>query len=274
MLSKHIQHNSAMPKESITARLKKSVRVREKRISLRRLIPNAVTVLALCAGLTSIRLGLDMQFENAVGMIVLAAFLDVTDGWLARLLKVESRIGAHLDSLVDFLNFGIAPVLLIYIWNIDGMGRLGWLAILTYTVCAALRLARFNVESVNPDRPIWMNNFFTGIPSPAAGLLVLLPLVLTFVGVPQAIESPILVGLYTITIGLMMVSNMPTFSLKKLTFSLSRKKAIPILLIIGLLAGTFLTFPWIGLLAVNILYLVTIPLIIYQFNRLQNKSSL
>lgn len=268
-----------MKKPPIIDRLKKGTaarvtkEVREKRISLRRLLPNVITVLALCAGLTSIRLGLDGQFEYAVGMVFLAAFLDALDGRIARLLKVESKIGAQLDSLVDFLNFGIAPVLLIYIWGIEGMGRLGWLAMLTFSVCAALRLARFNVDNSDPDRPVWMDNFFIGMPSPVAGILVLMPLILTFIGVEGVMENLALVCVYTIIIGMLMVSTIPTFSGKKIGFSLSRRQAMPVLLSFGLLAGTLLTFPWIALLISGGLYLLLMPVGAFVFSRLQKSNS-
>ena len=244
----------------------------EKHISLRKLIPNVLTILALGLGLTSIRLGLDARFEGAVMAIVAAAFLDALDGRVARFLRAESKIGAQLDSLVDFLNFGIAPVLLLYIWAMEDMGRLGWLAMLAYTVCAALRLARFNVHSRDPDRPVWADNFFIGMPSPAAGNLALAPLMLSFTGIIEVKNYLFIVGLYIIVLAGMMISTIPTFSPKRLVLSVTRKQAMPLLLGIGVIAGGFFTFPWFGLLLLGSIYFLTMPLVIFYYYKLKRQS--
>ena len=210
----------------------------------------------------------------AVVIVVFAALLDGVDGRLARLLKVESKIGAQLDSLVDFLNFGIAPVVLVYIWAMETMGRLGWLAMLCFTVCAALRLARFNVETSNPDRPVWRDNYFTGMPSPAAGLLVFVPPILEFAGLADVKSHYLLICFYTIALAGFMVSNIPTFSGKRLALSFTRKQAMPILLFVGVLGGTLLTFPWIGLLMIGATYLASIPFTILLYYRQLARTSL
>ena len=149
-----------------------------RRFPLRRIVPNAVTLLALCLGLTSFRLGLNNAFDLGVLCIVGAGFLDAFDGRLARMLKAESPLGAQLDSLSDFVNFGIAPVLLVYLWALQSTGRVGWAVILIFSVCCALRLARFNVDMEEADRPAWKSQFFMGVPSPSAGGLVMLPMYL------------------------------------------------------------------------------------------------
>ncbi len=263
-----------MERRSLKERLETNEQTGERKISIRRLLPNVITILALCCGLTSIRLGLQGQFEMAVVIVVFAALLDGVDGRLARLLKVESKIGAQLDSLVDFLNFGIAPVVLVYIWAMETMGRLGWLAMLCFTVCAALRLARFNVETSNPDRPVWRDNYFTGMPSPAAGLLVFVPPILEFAGLADVKSHYLLICFYTIALAGFMVSNIPTFSGKRLALSFTRKQAMPILLFVGVLGGTLLTFPWIGLLMIGATYLASIPFTILLYYRQLARTSL
>ncbi len=261
-----------MERAPLTERLKRSGDY-EKKISLRRLIPNAITILALCCGLTSIRHGLDGRFEAAVTVLFIAALLDAMDGRIARLLKVESKIGAQLDSLVDFLNFGIAPVLIVYMWSIADMGRLGWLALLLFSVCAALRLARFNVEMIDPDRPVWRDVFFNGMPSPAAGLLILVPLMLEFAQIADVKSQYALICFYSIFLSAFMVSNIPTISTKKLSLSLRRKQTSLVLLGFGLLGGILLTFPWIGLLMLGALYILSIPLTIWYYVKLKSRSS-
>ncbi len=161
-----------------TRRQKVTESLKTRRFPIRRIIPNIVTLLALCLGLTAVRQGLEGRFELAVMCIVIAGFLDAFDGRLARLLKAESPLGAQLDSLTDFVNFGIAPVLLVYLWALQSTGRLGWAIILVYSVCCALRLARFNVDMEEADRPAWKIRYFIGVPSPSAGGLVMLPIYL------------------------------------------------------------------------------------------------
>ncbi|MGC6511718.1 MAG: CDP-diacylglycerol--serine O-phosphatidyltransferase [Parvibaculales bacterium] len=263
-----------MQRQPITERLKGGRDQGEKKISLIRLIPNAVTVLALCCGLTSIRHGLDGRFEASVILLFIASLLDAMDGRIARLMKVESKIGAQLDSLVDFLNFGVAPVLLVYMWGMADMGRLGWLAMLAFTVCAALRLARFNVQAEDPDRPVWRDQFFTGMPSPAAGMLVLVPLILEFAGAPDMKTHYVLICIYTICLAAFMVSNIPTPSTKGLSFSFKRRQALFILLAFGLVAGTLLTFPWVGLLLIGAIYTVSMPFIAWRFHQLKSKNAI
>ena len=151
---------------------------RLRQIPLRTLVPNVITLLALCAGLTAIRLALEGRLELALGAIVFAAMLDAVDGRVARMIKGTSRFGAELDSLADFFNFGVAPGLILYFWGLKELGNIGWIAAMVFAICAALRLARFNVQIEDPNRPPWAGNFFTGVPGPAGAHTVLLPIYL------------------------------------------------------------------------------------------------
>src|SRR6202045_1980505 len=159
-------------------------RRRFRRIPVRTLAPNVVTLLAMCAGLTAIRLAFEDRYVLALAAIVFAAILDGIDGRLARFLKGTSRFGAELDSLSDFVNFGVAPALILYFWGLHELRSVGWIAALTFAICAALRLARFNVMIEDPNRPAWAGNFFVGMPAPAGAITVLLPIYASFLEVP------------------------------------------------------------------------------------------
>src|SRR5215212_11580866 len=160
-------------------------RQRFRAIPVRTLLPNMITLLALCAGLTAIRLAFEAKLEWALAAIVFAAALDGIDGRVARMIKGTSRFGAELDSLADFVNFGVAPGLILYFWGLHELGNLGWIAAMVFAICAALRLARFNVQIEDPNRPAWAGNYFTGVPAPAGAILVLLPIYLYFLQVPM-----------------------------------------------------------------------------------------
>jgi CDP-diacylglycerol--serine O-phosphatidyltransferase len=159
-------------------------RRRFRPIPVRVLLPNLITLLALCAGLTAIRMAVENNTQLALAAIVFAALLDGIDGRIARMLKGTSRFGAELDSLADFVNFGVAPALILYFWGLHELKSAGWIAALVFAICAALRLARFNVMIDEPNRPVWAANFFTGIPAPAGAITVLLPIYLTLLGAP------------------------------------------------------------------------------------------
>src|SRR3954462_8934575 len=176
---------------------------RLRQIPLRTLVPNVITLLALCAGLTAIRLALEGRLELALGAIVFAAMLDAVDGRVARMIKGTSRFGAELDSLADFFNFGVAPGLILYFWGLNALGNLGWIAAMVFAICASLRLARFNVQIEDPDRPSWAGNFFTGIPAPAGAIAVLLPIYFYFLQVPV---PAVLTLIYTFVIAGLMIS--------------------------------------------------------------------
>src|ERR687887_1021265 len=178
-------------------------RGRFRLIPVRTLVPNLITLLALCAGLTAIRLALEDKLEWAVAAIVFAALLDGIDGRVARMLKGTSRFGAELDSLADFVNFGVAPALMLYFWGLQELGHLGWIAAMVFAICAGLRLARFNVMIDDPNRPAWAANFFVGMPAPGGAITVLLPIYVHFLGVPRvAFVAPVTL-IYTLAIAIL-----------------------------------------------------------------------
>src|SRR3954451_4644388 len=160
-------------------------RRRFKAIPVRTLLPNMITLLALCAGLTAIRMAVEARLELALAAIVLAALLDGIDGRVARLLKGTSRFGAELDSLADFVNFGVAPALILYFWGLHELGNAGWIAAMVFAISTGLRLARFNVMIDDPNKPAWAGNFFVGVPAPAGAITVLLPIYVYFLGLPR-----------------------------------------------------------------------------------------
>src|SRR5271154_1217448 len=175
-----------------------------RRIPVRTLAPNLVTLLALCAGLTGIRMAFENRYGLALAAIVFAAILDGIDGRLARLLKGTSRFGAELDSLSDFVNFGVAPALIIYFWDLHDLKSAGWIAAMVFTICACLRLARFNVMIDDPDRPAWAANFFVGMPAPMGAISVLLPVYLVFIGLPRSNALTWITLAYTLAIAFLM----------------------------------------------------------------------
>ena len=251
-----------------TRRQRVTESLKSRQFPIRRIIPNMVTLLALCLGLTAVRQGLEGRFELAVMCIVIAGFLDAFDGRLARLLKAESPLGAQLDSLTDFVNFGIAPVLVVYLWALQSTGRIGWAVILVYSVCCALRLARFNVDMEEADRPAWKTKFFVGVPSPSAGGLVMLPIYLQVADIVNLAEYPIIILANTTIVGLLMVSTVPTFSGKGLTH-IRRDLVLPLMLFIGFTAVMLFTFPWITLTAMSAAYYTFLPISAYAYWRLK-----
>jgi CDP-diacylglycerol--serine O-phosphatidyltransferase len=188
-------------------------RQRFRAIPVRTLLPNLITLLALCAGLTAIRLAFEGKLEWALAAIVFAAGLDGIDGRIARMIKGQSKFGAELDSLADFVNFGCTPGLILYLWGLNGAGNVGWIAAMVFAICGALRLARFNVMADDPNRPPWAGNFFTGVPAPAGALVVMLPIYIDLLGGPKA--NPTVTLLYTLAIGFLMVSQLPVISGKR-----------------------------------------------------------
>ncbi|WP_041793729.1 CDP-diacylglycerol--serine O-phosphatidyltransferase [Pararhodospirillum photometricum] len=241
-------------------------------LSFNKIIPNVMTLLALCAGLTSLRYGLHGEFEKAVVAIILAAILDGLDGRVARLLNGTSRFGAELDSLSDFVCFGVAPALLLYLWSMGMAGGVGWALVLLYVVSCALRLARFNTQLMGErDLPAWAYNYFTGVPAPAAAGLVMLPMMLSFATeTPEVFSHPALVGLVLAGVAALMVSRLPTFSLKKV--KVPHKAVMPLLVGIGILAGLLVTNPWLTLGGVGVIYLALIPISFHTFRRLQREA--
>ena len=234
-----------------------SQKKRFRDLSINRMIPNILTLLALAAGLTAIRFGLDGRWEHAVLAIIAAAVLDALDGRIARLLKGASKFGAELDSLSDFVCFGVSPVLVLYLWTMKDAGRLGWVLVMLFTICSGLRLARFNVMMEDHDAPAWQAHFFTGIPAPAGGGLVLLPMVLSFQGSEGFFHQPWVVGIFMLVIAGMLVSTIPTYSFKKL--KIGRHWVLPTMLITAAIAVFMINAPWLTLSVVGLAYICSIP---------------
>ena len=227
-------------------------------LSFNRMIPNILTLLALAAGLTAIRFGLEGRWEHAVLAVIVAGVLDALDGRIARLLKGSSKFGAELDSLSDFVCFGVSPVLVLYLWTMKDAGRLGWVLVMLFTICCGLRLARFNVMMEDHDAPAWQARFFTGIPAPAGGGLVLLPMVLSFQVGEDFFRQPWVVGIFMLVIAGMLVSTIPTYSFK--TLKISRQWILPTMLITGAIAVFLINAPWLTLSVVGFAYICSIPL--------------
>jgi len=233
---------------------------RFRRVPLRLIVPNMVTLLALCSGLTAVRMAYEGVWEFAVGAVLLAAVLDGLDGRVARLMKGTSRFGAELDSLADFVNFGVTPALMLYLWILKDAGSLGWIAALIFAISAALRLARFNVALDDPQKPAWAHRFFTGVPAPAGALIVLLPLYLDFLGLfPHWFADESVVAAYTIAIAFLLISRLPTYSGKTLGTRVRRDYVLPLFVFAVLIVALTASYPFRMLAGGSVLYLLTIP---------------
>ncbi len=235
-------------------------RRRFKAIPVRTLLPNLITLLALCAGLTAIRLAVENKLDLALAAIVFAALLDGIDGRVARMLKGTSRFGAELDSLADFVNFGVAPALILYFWSLHELKSAGWIAALVFAICAGLRLARFNVMIDDPNKPAWAGNFFTGIPAPAGALTVLLPIYLNFLGTSGGLVGVWLTFFYTLAIALLMVSRLPVFSGKRVGKRVPPEMVLPVFVVVVLFFALLISYPWEVLTIGTLAYLGCLPL--------------
>jgi CDP-diacylglycerol---serine O-phosphatidyltransferase len=238
-------------------------------LSGNRMVPNVVTLLALCAGMTAMRFALNGDFQGAVYAIIVAAVLDGLDGRVARLLKATSQFGAELDSLSDFISFGVAPATVMYLWTMSALHSVGWAIVLFYAMCCALRLARFNTQLSAEPAP-HMANYFTGVPAPGGAGLVLMPLYASFEWGDWIARSPYLDAVWVAGIALLMISRIPTLSLKK--FHLPDHYVLPMFLGIGVLAAFLTTAPWPTLFVVGLLYLGTIPLTLREARRLRRAA--
>jgi CDP-diacylglycerol--serine O-phosphatidyltransferase len=234
-------------------------RRRFRQIPVRTLVPNLITLLALCAGLTAIRLAIEAKLEWSVAAIVFAATLDGIDGRVARMLKGTSRFGAELDSLADFVNFGVAPALILYFWGLHELGHAGWIAAMVFAICAGLRLARFNVMIDDPNRPAWAANFFVGMPAPGGAITVLLPIYVTFLGLPHLAFAAPLVLFYTLAIAFLMVSRLPVFSGKRVGKRVAPELVLPLFVGVVLCFALLIAYPWPVLTAGTIVYLASLP---------------
>jgi CDP-diacylglycerol--serine O-phosphatidyltransferase len=236
-------------------------------IPVRAVLPNLVTLLSLCAGLTSIRMSIEMRYDWAIALVAIAAVLDGLDGQVARFLKSASRFGAELDSLADFVNFGVAPGILLYVWTLDEAGSLGWIAALIFAICAALRLARFNVALHGPAKPEWQAGYFVGVPAPAAAMIVFLPVYAEFIGVPHGVLTAPAVFVYTLCVAVLMVSLLPTWSSKLLGRRIRRDLVLPLFVVVVLVVAFLLSFPWETMTVLSIVYLASLPLSWRAFHR-------
>jgi len=263
--------------DPIVPQLEKETRRRRRRpmfsharIPVRMMVPNFFTLVGLCAGLTAIRMSIEGRYDFALAAIVFAALLDGIDGRIARLLKASSRFGAELDSLADFVNFGVAPAIMIFTWGLGEHRSLGWIAVMLFALASALRLARFNAV-LEDERPKWQSDFFTGVPTPAAAIVVLLPVYLWHLGIDLR-GSPLtlnLVLVYTVVIGLMMVSMVPTYSGKLLGERIQREWVLPIFVLVMLAVACLVTYPYATLALASMAYLSAIPLTWQRFRKLE-----
>ena len=234
----------------------------------RYLLPNILTLGGVCLGISSIKFSIDGNFNLAVILILLAAILDALDGRVARLIKGTSEFGKELDSLTDFVSFGIAPVLILYFWELNNYGKLGWAIALIYSVCCVLRLARFNLTKNENDHE-WKNNFFEGVPSPAGGLLILTPLIYELTELNFNLNIKSLTPFLTVLIALLLVSKIPTPSLKKI--SISSKTTVFLLLSAGIIFIALLFYTFETLLVFSFIYLISVPLSMLIYKKQQKK---
>ena len=242
-------------------------------IPLRTIFPNLLTLLAICSGLTAIRFAIEGRIELAIAAIIFAGFLDGIDGRVARFLKSTTRFGAQMDSLADFVNFGVAPAMLLYFSVLAEVRSVGWIAALIYAICACLRLARFNVTLDNPEMPEWQNRFFVGVPAPAGALVVLLPVYLILLGVPNTLPWAWFTTLFTVFSGFLMVSSIPTFSGKNVSQKIRRDLVTPMMILAVFLSALFLTYPWTSLTTIVVLYLGSLPFSFRNWNRYSAKNA-
>lgn len=232
------------------------------------LLPNLLTIAALVCGMTAVRYALVDRFEAAVLLVALAGVFDALDGRMARLLKSSSNFGAQLDSLSDMVVFGVVPAMLMYLFALEDGGRIAWAACLFYTTCCALRLARFNSEL--HDTPTWAANYFTGVPSPAAAFLALLPIVASFrYDISSWATIPVL-GTWMVVVGGAAISTIPTFAGKGM--KIPRAYALPALGVFALILAAMVARPWDMMIAIGILYVVLVPVSILRFARIKSRA--
>ena len=240
--------------------------VTDKKTNARVILPNMLTLIGVCIGLSSIRFALDGKFEFAIIAILFAALIDGLDGRIARLIKGTSKVGKELDSLTDMISFGVAPAFIMYFWKLNALGRFGWLLCLVYVVCVALRLARFNINT--GQVPTWKDNFFEGVPSPAGGILVLMPLIISLSGFKLInINYNVIVPVFFIITSLLLISKFPTYSFKKIV--IQRKTTIFLLFGIVLFFGLLLIYTFNVIAISGIIYLSLIPISFFHFQKLR-----
>ena len=235
------------------------------------LLPNIFTLVGVCIGLTSIKFAFDGRFELAVIAIIVAGIIDGLDGRIARLIGGASKVGKELDSLTDVISFGVAPAFIMYFWSLNNLGKIGWLICLIYVVCVALRLARFNVSS--NEESSWKDNFFEGVPSPSGGILVLMPLIYSLSELELFnVNYKLLVPTLFIAISFLLISKLPTYSLKKII--VPRSMTIFLLFGIVLFFGLLLIYPFKVMTITGVVYLCVIPLSFMHYQKLNKKHSI
>jgi len=252
-------------------RFRRRVRPRFDGLSFNRLIPNIMTLLGLCAGLVAMRFALDGRWDRAASLIVVAAVIDGLDGRLARLLKATSRFGAEFDSLADFLSFGVAPAFILYLWALQGTTGIGFVPCLLFTVCMALRLARFNTDLDDVETPAWTRNYFTGMPSPAGAGTALLPLVLWLQLEADVFRSPGFVAVIVIGGAMLLVSRIRTFAFKRV--KLPQRWVLPAMIGVGVYVAALLSDPWLTTTLTQVAYLASIPFSDRRFRRMQRLAA-
>ena len=247
---------------------KKNFKIVSDKKTARVILPNMLTLIGVCIGLTSIRFALDGRFELAIIAIMFAALIDGLDGRIARLIKGTSKVGKELDSLTDMISFGVAPAFIMFFWKLNTLGRFGWLLCLIYVICVALRLARFNVNS--GQEPSWKDNFFEGVPSPAGGILVLTPLIISLSGFDFfELNYNIIVPTFFILTSLLLISKFPTYSFKKII--IPRRTTIFLLFGIVLFFGLLLIYTFNVIAVSTIIYLLLLPISFFHFQKIKRQ---
>ena len=251
---------------------KKQRAARLREIPMRVVVPNLITVLAICAGLTGIRLAFEHRFELAVAMVLIAALLDAVDGRIARMLQGASKFGAQMDSLADIVNFGVAPALVLYVYLLEKAGALGWIAALMFAIACGLRLARFNVMLEDEDAPAWKADYFVGVPAPAGALLVLLPVYIGFLGVPQGAVFALWASGFAVLIGFLMVSQVPVYS-GKTGLRVRRDLVMPMILGTVLYVALLASYTWHTMAVTAIAFLVFLPFSAAAYRRREKAAA-
>ena len=247
---------------------KNNLKIIADKKNARVILPNMLTLIGVCIGLSSIRFALDGKFEFAIIAIILAAIIDGLDGRIARLIKGTSKVGKELDSLTDMISFGVAPAFIMYFWSLSALGKFGWLLCLIYVICVALRLARFNVNS--NQAPSWKDNFFEGVPSPAGGILVLTPLIISLTDFDYIkLNYNIIVPIFFITTSLLLISKFPSYSFKKIV--IQRKTTIFLLFGIILFFGLLLVYPFNVIAISSIIYVLMLPISFFHYQKLNKE---
>ncbi|WP_440651076.1 CDP-diacylglycerol--serine O-phosphatidyltransferase [Candidatus Pelagibacter sp. HIMB1495] len=248
---------------------KKNFKIVPEKRSARVILPNMLTLIGVCIGLTSIRFALDERYEFAIIAIIIAAVIDGLDGRIARLIKGTSKVGKELDSLTDMISFGVAPAFIMYFWKLNELGRFGWLVCLIYVICVALRLARFNVNT--GGEPSWRDNFFEGVPSPAGGILVLTPLIFSMSSIEVfKVDYTIIVPIFFIVTSFLLISKFPSYSFKKIV--IQRKATIFLLFGIVLFFGLLLIYPFNVISLSALIYLTMLPISFFHYQKLKKQN--